>query len=135
MGKRWKQVLAGVSTVVMTASVPAAPLHASGESQSVNLPDPVMKVTFDDGSAKDVTGRGNNGTVYGSPEFVNGKSGKAVHIVNDSDIAGQNKKAEQYISFGHPDDLKFGTEDFSIAFWYRSDRSDASHKEGAIISN
>ena len=135
MGKRWKQVLAGVSAVVMTASVPAAPLHASGESQSVNLPDPVMKVTFDDGSAKDVTGRGNNGTVYGSPEFVNGKSGKAVHIVNDSDIAGQNKKAEQYISFGHPDDLKFGTEDFSIAFWYRSDRSDASHKEGAIISN
>lgn len=100
-------------------------------------PQPVMKVTFDDGTASDVTGRGNNGTVYGSPEFVEGVSGQAVHLVNPEDAAGQPPvAAQQYIDFGTPEDLRFGEDDFSIVFWYKSERpADRNHKEGAIVSN
>lgn len=135
MRKKWKQVLAGASAVVMTASLLPVYSQAEGEEQQVDVSAPVMKVTFDDGTAEDVTGNDNDGVVHGTPEFVNGKSGKAVHIVNSNDIAGEGQSAEQYISFGQTDDLKFGTDDFSIAFWYKSDRSDSKHKEGAILSN
>ena len=113
------------------------PAATTEQIATESIPDPVMQVTFDDGTATDVTGRGNNGTVYGNPEFVEGVSGQAVHLVNPEDAAGQPPvAAKQYIDFGSPEDLQFGEENFSITFWYKSERpSDRNHKEGAIVSN
>ena len=59
MRKKWKQVLAGASAVVMTASLLPVYSQAEGEEQQVDVSAPVMKVTFDDGTAEDVTGNGN----------------------------------------------------------------------------
>lgn len=113
------------------------PAATTAQIATESIPDPVMQVTFDDGTATDVTGRENNGTVYGNPEFVEGVSGQAVHLVNPEDAAGQPPvAAKQYIDFGSPEDLQFGEENFSITFWYKSERpSDRNHKEGAIVSN
>lgn len=99
---------------------------------AAELPDPVMQVTFDAANAKDVTGRGNDGTVVGNPEFVQGVSGKAIHLRNSQDVAGLSKQAEQYVNFGTSADLKFGAEDFSLAFWFKTDPHD---REGSVISN
>ena len=112
-----------------------ADVHAEGADGQTGLPAPVLYASFDNADAEDSSGNGNNGTVIGTPEFVDGVSGKAVHIVNSGDIAGSGADAEQYISFGTPENLQFGTDDFSIAFWYRSDRSSDDHKEGSIVSN
>lgn len=124
-----KKFLAGflVANVVMTA-IPSD----FGTASAAELPDPVMQVTFDAANAKDVTGRGNDGTVVGNPEFVQGVSGKAIHLRNSQDVAGLSKQAEQYVNFGTPADLKFGAEDFSLAFWFKTD---PHGREGSVISN
>lgn len=131
-----KRIVAGIRTAGLLLT--SVPLYSSAaEEEGSSLPEPVMKVTFDDGSATDSTGRGNNGTIYGDPEFVEGVSGKAIHLVNPEDAAGQPPlAAQQYIDFGNPEDLQFGEENFTIAFWYKSERpADRTHKEGAIVSN
>lgn len=90
----------------------------------------VLRASFD-GDASDASGRGNNGTIVGSPEFVDGISGKAIHIVNSN--GGTMETAKQYVDFGNGNDFKFGTEDFSIKFWTRTP---AGGGEGAgLISN
>lgn len=94
---------------------------------------PVLKVTFDQEDASDSSGKGNHGTVVGNPEYVEGISGKAIHLVNPDGIAGEYKEAEQYVNFGQPEDLKFGAEDFSILFWYKSDGADP--EEVSVIGN
>lgn len=93
---------------------------------------PVLDVTFDDSAATD-SAAGNNGTITGDVEFVDGVSGKAVRISNPEDIAGKNTTAEQYIDFGAPDELQFGTGDFTVMFWYQSDGTLPG--EGAVVSN
>ncbi|MGL5378578.1 LamG-like jellyroll fold domain-containing protein [Clostridium sp.] len=127
---RFKKLLTSVITASMLAtSVP----YYNITSAEVIMPEPIMKVTFDEGNAVDVTGRGNDGKVVGSPEFVKGIKGKAIHLVNPEGVAGTSKKAEQYVDFGEKEDLKFGEEDFSIAFWYKS--SPEQSREGSIVSN
>ena len=96
------------------------------------LPDPVLHVTFDEANAADATGRGNDGNVVGNPEFIRGVSGKAIHLVNSDSVAGVSQQAEQYVDFGKPEDLQFGTEDFSLAFWFKTE---PHNKEGAVVSN
>ena len=135
MKKVWKQMLGGTLAAVLGIGILPADVHAEGADGQTGLPAPVLYASFDNADAEDSSGNGNNGTVIGTPEFVDGVSGKAVHIVNSGDIAGSGADAEQYISFGTPENLQFGTDDFSIAFWYRSDRSSDDHKEGSIVSN
>lgn len=53
------------------------------------------------------------------------------HIVNDN--GSSTETAQQYVNFGQAEDLRFGTEDFTLAFWYRSAQGGAS--EGALLSN
>lgn len=127
---RYKKLLTSIIATTMLTTTMNFSMSASAD---IIIPEPVMKVTFDDGNAEDVTGRGNNGTVVGSPEFIKGIKGKAIHLVNSASVAGDSKKAEQYVDFGQPSDLKFGEEDFSIAFWYKSDKD--QQKEGSVISN
>lgn len=94
---------------------------------------PVLKVTFDEEDARDSSGNGNHGTITGNPEFTEGMRGKAIHLVNPDGVAGEYEEARQYVNFGEPDDLKFGSGDFSILFWYQSDGTDS--EEVAVIGN
>ena len=135
MKRVWKKAMGGALAAALTLGIMPAPAQAEETGAQTDLPAPVLYASFDNGNAEDSSGNGNNGTVIGTPEFVDGVSGKAVHIVNSEDIAGSGADAEQYVDFGTPEDLQFGTGDFSIAFWYRSDRSSDNHKEGSIVSN
>ncbi len=124
-----KKVMAGVVVAsILTTGMPAGFQTVLAKE----APQPVLQVTFDEANARDDTGRGNDGTVVGNPEFVRGVSGKAVHLRNSDDVAGVSKTAEQYVDFGKPGDLQFGTEDFSLAFWFKTE---PHSKEGAVISN
>ena len=124
-----KKVMAGVVVAsILTTGMPAGFQTVLAKE----APQPVLQVTFDEANARDDTGRGNDGTVVGNPEFVGGVSGKAVHLRNSDDVAGVSKTAEQYVDFGKPGDLQFGTEDFSLAFWFKTE---PHSKEGAVISN
>lgn len=91
-----------------------------------------LNVTFDDGTANDSSLSQTNGTIVGDVQFVDGIKGKAVKISNDADHRKGNK-AESYITFGKQDGVTFGTSDFSLAFWYRSEGHGAS--DSALIGN
>ena len=90
-----------------------------------------LNVTFDDETAQDLSGNGFDGEIVGDVEFVEGQVGKAVHIVNDESVAAQGKTAQQYIDFG--DSVKFGTDDFTVMFWYKSAGTDPY--EVSVLSN
>ena len=108
-------------------------LQAESGGQDENVTDePVLDVSFDSEDAKDSVS-GTEGEITGSVEFVDGISGKAVHISNSESVAGENTAAEQYIDFGTPENLQFGTDDFTVMFWYQSDGT--LPKEGAVVSN
>lgn len=94
------------------------------------IPRTVLKVDFNDKTANDLSGQGNDGIVEGNPEFTEGVNGKAIHLVNSQN---REDEARQYVNFGQPEDLKFGNDSFSIMFWYKA--SGASTTEGAIIGN
>lgn len=98
-----------------------------------DLPGKVLDVSFDDGTAKDESGHGNDGTINGNVEFVDGVEGKALHITNSEETAGKAVRAEQYIDFGDAEDLKFGEDDFTIMFWAKGDAFDWG--DYAVVSN
>lgn len=125
---KFKQMLRGLCIAGAVALAGTGGMSVLAAEKS-----PVLKVTFDQESAEDSSGNGNHGTVVGSPEFVEGMSGKAIHLVNGDGVAAEYVEASQYVSFGSPADLKFGSEDFSIMFWYKSDGADP--EEVSVISN
>lgn len=79
--------------------------------------DEVLYVDFE-GQVDDQSGNGNNGTLVGSPDFVSGIKGKAIHIKNAGSAA------TQYVNFGKPANLQFGEGNFSYSLWYNSAGSD-----------
>lgn len=98
----------------------------------------VMHSSFDEGSisgnkAEDQTGRGNDGTIYGQPAFVKGIRGNGVSPDNGSKAGEANTKADQYINYGQTTDLTFGTEDFSLSFWMKTESH--GQNNGTILSN
>lgn len=93
---------------------------------------PVMAVTFDDENANDVSGNDNHGDVVGDVKYVDGVKGKAIHIQN-GDAAYTSRTAKQYVNFGKTSDLQFGTDDFSIAFWYKGNTT--KFTDGGVLSN
>ena len=97
-------------------------LHSSFDQNSI-----------DGNQVKDQSGKENNGTIYGQPALVKGVRGTAVSLDNGSKGGAGNTKADQYISYGQPDDLKFGTQDFSIAFWMKTEGN--GQNNGTILSN
>ena len=100
------------------------------EQMSLEQKNPVLKVSFDEGNAKDESGNGNDGEVIGTPDFVEGVKGKAIYLSNPED---RSQAASQYVNFGQPEALKFGTGSFTVMFWYKADPSE--QKESSIISN
>lgn len=90
----------------------------------------VLKASFEQ-DAQDTSGRDNHGTIIGNPEFVRGISGNAIRIVNSN--GSTSETAEQYVDFGNASDLKFGSDDFTLRFWVRSDNGVSGG--GAVVSN
>jgi concanavalin A-like lectin/glucanase superfamily protein/Ig-like domain-containing protein/immunoglobulin I-set domain protein len=81
----------------------------------------VLHLKFD-GNYTDASGRGNNGTPVGSPKFVQGLMGQALHYSTSTDTGatGGNVTNANYVTLGRPSDLQFGaTNSFSVAFWVR----------------
>ena len=136
--KNLKRVLASVlAGVMMTAAMPSVHTSAEETGESLQMetleekePQPVLQVSFDSEDAADESGNNNSGTVIGNPEFVEGKKGKAVHLVNPKN---REDNAEQYINFGQPEDLLFGEDSFTVMLWYKAEAS--SDTEGAIVGN
>jgi hypothetical protein len=61
-----------------------------------------------DGDYADSSGRTNDASAAGAPDFQTGKVGQSVHIPSGTD----------YVTLGTPADLNFGVStDFSISFW------------------
>lgn len=97
-------------------------------------PELILYASFDDETADDASGKGNNGTVtkdedHGTVEFVEGvNGGKAIYIVNDSAHRKTNPAAN-YVDFG--EDLKVGKDDFSVSLWYKTDPKGVSEGDGS----
>lgn len=82
------------------------------ENRSGQLGEVLLSVDFEDG-AKDSSGNGRDGVVYGDLSFVDGfDGGTAVYFDN---VYGND--AQKYIDFGT---LELGTEDFTISFWMKT---------------
>jgi hypothetical protein len=101
---------------VLCASVVPLPAQAPAQvvewwaAQSAPIPGLVAWWKLDENtgtSAGDSKGAA-TGTLTGSPTWTNGVMNKAVRFVNGS---------SQYINFGNPTALNFGTGSFSISLW------------------
>lgn len=78
------------------------------------LPTPRTWWKFDEASgtvAHDGGTGAHNGTVYGNPQWVAGQVGGCL----DFDAAGD------YVDFGDVDEFEFGNNDFSVAFWFKTE--------------
>jgi hypothetical protein len=80
----------------------------------------VLHLRFD-GDYNDSSGRSNNATAKGSPNFVTGQIGSgALHLHTDSTNSIYN-----YATLGTPQDLMFSSNvDFSISYWVRLPKND-----------
>lgn len=81
----------------------------------------VLHLKFD-GDYTDASGRGNDGTPVGGPQFVPGKTGQALHYSTETDTGGAKGTVTNasYVTLGRPQDLLFGgSNSFSVAFWVR----------------
>lgn len=124
-GKYMKKVIKKASILILVISL----IFVSGNIINTRaISKELLYVNFND-NVEDKSGNGNNGIINGDVEYVEGVSGKAIHIVNNN--GSTSVKAEQYVDFG--DKIKFGTDDFALSFWYRSDNGVANG--GAMISN
>ena len=66
-----------------------------------------------DNDYQDYSGHGNSGQPMGSPSFAAGKIGSgALHFSTTNDLSQTN-----YVTLGYPNDLQFGSNDFSVGFW------------------
>ena len=78
--------------------------------------DLIAHYKFDAGSGTvlvDNSGNSNNGTIYGAPAWVTGKSGYAI------DFDG----VDDYVSIPDAASLNFGTGDFTICTWFKTSQS------------
>ena len=85
----------------------------------------VLHLKFD-GDYNDASGRGNNGTPVGSPQFVLGKIGQALQYSTETNSTGAVTNSS-YVTLGTPQDLLFGASNsFSVAFWVKLPNGSAS---------
>ncbi len=90
----------------------------------------ILNVSFDDETATDRSGNGNNGTITGQPSFVDGyDGGKAIYINN----AFGKDKATQYVTFQNLKGLDITRDDYTIRFWYHT--VNGGHTTWATSSN
>src|SRR6185369_12921723 len=84
--------------------------------------------SFDDGSATDNSGNGNNGTLVNGPTMVAGKSGQALNF----------NGSNQYVNVGNV--LNPGSGDFSIFAWVKTTQAGSfnmiiSKRDASLVTN
>ncbi len=98
----------------------------------------VLHTTFEENTVqgtqlKDLSGRGNHGVLEGGVTFVEGISGRAAWFDNGDKAGSDTVAGTQYINFGKPTDLQFGTGDFAFSFWMKTTGRGKSNS--AVLSN
>ncbi|MCQ6559973.1 alkaline phosphatase family protein [Paenibacillus mendelii] len=114
--------VSSIAATVLLASAQASvlPVYAqsisSGEdqtaafSQAISLSPSVLDLKFDNDAA-DSSASAVSATVYGNPEYVQGRLGQAIQF----------QTRGQYVDLGNRDEFRFGdAADFSVAFWFKS---------------
>ena len=75
----------------------------------------------------------NNGTVVRAPAYEKGIRGNAISLDNGETAGLGNTKAKQYVNYGRTKDLMFGTSDYSLSFWMKTENH--GQNNGTILSN
>ena len=139
-GKKWVSgFLAGLLTLGLFSVFPATTVNAGDIKPMAEKEDGlVLYVNFEedtikDGKVLDKSPAGNNGQIVGDVKFVEGISGKAASFDNGAASGKDGVTASQYINFGKPASLQFGTRDFSLSLWMKTTNRGANG--AAIISN
>lgn len=134
--KQWASL---VLAAAMAVSVIASPLSALAAVRPQPLKEPaaaglddglVLYSSFDDETAADLSGSGNNGTLVGDLKFAEGVRGKALLIEGQNVAASDDRQGDRYVDYGK--NIQFGTEDFSISLWYKVTGESSN---SALISN
>jgi hypothetical protein len=88
-------------------------------------PNLIAAWTFDEGkgdTTADATGNGHEGTLVGSPNWVDGVNSKALEIMGNA----------QYVVVEDAEDLHFGEEDFTFMAWVNIDNYNGGTPSGII---
>lgn len=88
-------------------------------------PNLIAAWTFDEGNGDttaDATGNGHEGTLFGSPNWVDGVNGRALEIMGSA----------QYVAVEDAEDLHFGEEDFTFMAWVNIDNYNGGTPSGII---
>ncbi|UVI33085.1 alkaline phosphatase family protein [Paenibacillus spongiae] len=114
--------VSSISATVLLASAQASVLpvyaqsHSSGEVQAAAfskvtaLSPSILDLKFDN-DATDSSASAVSATIYGNPEYVQGRIGQAIQL----------QTRGQYVDLGDRNEFRFGdAADFSIAFWFKS---------------
>lgn len=97
--------------------------------------DLVLHLPFEN-NANDLSGRGNHGTINGSPSYTAGKSGQCLQFTDTA-------TPHQYVSLGQPADLQFSSStSFTVSVWVNHNGNfpdnrgiGGSANDPAILSN
>ena len=65
----------------------------------------------------------NHGTIHGNPTYVEGKVGRAINLDGDD-----------YVDFGNPDTLDFGTSDWTISAWIKTTQTGINQQDDALLN-
>lgn len=135
MKLRWKKLCAAALavTMVMGNLTYGAPRSlGTSPARAVSDDGLVFYSNFDDSAVTDLSGEGNHGTITGGVTFVDGIRGKALYVNNTGGQAGSDDNdAGQYVDLGN--NLKFGTGDFTLSLWLKTDEHGSSNS--AIMGN
>jgi len=90
---------------------------------AATTPQPPVSWWKFDNNASDSAG-GNSGTTRGNPTYVAGNSGRAIRLDGDD-----------YVDFGNPTSLDFGTGDWTVSAWIKTTQSGTGDEnKGTIYS-
>ena len=90
-------------------------------------PDMVLSVNFDGRDVQDLSGKGNDGAVYGSPACVESYDGsKALYLSNKYGEAAQN-----YVLFEDLKGVDLTRDNYTVSFWMRTENGGADEWYGS----
>jgi hypothetical protein len=111
-----------LSFTATSTDIPYNVLSHSVSSVAFANEETVLDLKFDN-NASDSSASAVTPSVFGTPEFSQGRIGQAIKL----------KSPGQYVDLGHRDEFRFGdSTDFSVAFWIKSD---GINGDPSIISN
>ena len=109
MKKAMKRAVAVLLTVAMCLSCVVMLATTVAAADAHDLEDHlILYSSFDDGTAKDDSGNGHDGTAVGDVQYVEGASGKGVHLTGT------------YVDYGNSSAIIPDTGDFSFSVFFHS---------------